>query len=253
MPMETVLKNAAMCTARTACVLLLCGAVQASDWPTIPLPASAQPINVGKGFSAQGVPMDVRAFVSKQPVEDIARWYRQQWAPAVVENRVRGQTVLGRRVGDYYESVQLEATLGGTRGLVALTRVDRPQQRRDENQARLRKWLSRMPADTRVVSDLSSQDGDKQSLFLVMTNAQSESLNRDRLAALMVEDGYVLEREFSAAASRASAPMLGAPGTGGRTLAFRGGGKEALATIYRDPQGRTGVAVNTIAQREPTP
>ena len=98
------------------------------------------------------------------------------------------------------------------------------------------------------MSKMTSEDAGKVSIYLLVTNTQSESLNRDRLKSLMRDDGFKLEQE--AVLDEKTAASLPAGQANGKTLFFKGPGKEAMATIYRDSNGNTAIVLNTITQME---
>lgn len=207
----------------------------AQTWPTLALPPDTNAFGVGETLVANGIPMRVQVFVSTRSPEALTGWFRQQPGVPLVESTFQNKRVLGRQIGEYYQTVELEASALGTRGLAAVAHLKAAQQNRADTQASLDRWLARMPADTQVAMDLRSQDGGKLSLYRVVVNRQTEALNRERLSRLMADDGYTLER------------------TGGpeeNVLFFKGPGKEAMATLRRDSEGRTSIVLNTVSDME---
>ena len=83
---------------------------------------------------------------------------------------------------------------------------------------------------------------------LLLTNLQSETLNYERLKSLMRSDGFDIERESQA--NEKFSAQLPANLANGKTLIFKGPGKEAVATIYRDNNGQTAIVLNIITQME---
>ena len=227
-----------LCAARTllAALALAAGSAVAQTWPTLALPPDANAFGLGETIVANGTPMRVQVFVSARSPATLAAWFRQSLGAPLVESSFQNKLVLGRQIGEYYQTVQLEPSALGTRGLAAVSHLKAAQQNHADTQASLGRWLARMPAGTQVAIDLRSQDGGKVSLYRVVVNTQTETLNRERLTRLMAEDGYTLER------------------TGGpdeNALFFKGPGKEAMATLHRDNEGRTSIAINTVSATEP--
>jgi hypothetical protein len=212
----------------------------AGDWPSVPLPEEAQSSTVAEQMTLNGASMRVRVFVSPRPPSDVAGWFRRTLGEPLVESKVQGKLVLGRKQGDYYQTVQLEAAGTGTRGTVAVTSLRSAQENGAQTRARLEHWLARLPAGTRVVTDMVSRDGDRQSLYMVFVNSQTEAVNRERVLSLMADEGYRLE---------GAAPSGGAgPEAARGSMFFTGEGREAVAAISRGRDGRSAIVLNTITR-----
>ena len=222
---------------RTLFGLLALAAMPASAqaWPPLALPPDANAFGLGETLVANGTPMRVQVFVSARSPDALAGWFRQQLGAPLVESTFQNKLVLGRQIGEYYQTVELEAFALGTRGLAAVSHLKAAQQNHADTQASLGRWLARMPAGTQVAMDLRSQDGGKVALYRVVVNTQTEALNRERLSRLMADDGYTLER---------------ASGPDENVLFFKGRGKEAMATLRRDSDGRTSIVLNTVSDME---
>ena len=224
-------------------VALLPACSCAGEWPSVALPDDVQAFGVGEQLIVNGTSMRLRVFVSPRPASELAAWFHHSIGEPMVESRTQGKLVLGRKQGDYYETVQLEAAGGGTRGTVAVTSLKSAQENAHKTRSSLEHWLSRLPAGTRVATDLASRDGDRQSFYVVFVNAQTETVNRDHLVSLMADEGYRLEHE-------ARPPDELNPEAGGPTLFFKGEGKEAMANIVRRADGRSAVVLNTVTRLE---
>ncbi|MDO9597441.1 MAG: hypothetical protein Q7J47_06955 [Azoarcus sp.] len=227
-------------------ILLLRFAPDASAGePTVELPRSAQPFSVGENIVLNGLPMRMRGFRSSESVDVLVTWFTQGLGSPVVENRLGNTIVLGKAVGEYYVTVQLEPDRNGVRGLTAVSNLvaaDEMRSVRNERSERLRLGL---PHGSRVISDMVSEDRGKQSWHVVVENTQSEQINTGRILALMTQEGFALEHESSAvsALDGTATPALG----DARTLYFKGKGKEAMATVARDEFSRTVIVINTIS------
>lgn len=217
-------------------------------WPTIALPSEASTFDIGKQVNVNGLPMRMHGFVSALKPAQLAAWFRQHMGKPLVENRVADKLILGRVQDEYYLTVQLEPAGTGSRGVATVTHLKTAYDNRAENRANTEHWLARLPAGSKLMSKMTSEDAGKVSTYLLVTNTQSEDLNRDRLKSLMHDDGFKLEQE-AVPDEKAAASLPAGQGTG-KTLYFKGQGKEAIATIYRDSNGNTAIVLNTITQME---
>lgn len=223
-----------------------------ANWPSIALPNNVSAFNMGEQVTINGLPMRARGFVSSASPAQLADWFRQRLGKPLMENSLGAKQILGRAQGEYYLTVQLEPVgvggRSGTRGIVAVTNLKAAYEHRDDTQAMAERWLSRLPADSKLLSQMASEDGGKRSQHLVITNGQGEELNRDRLKYLLQEDGFIFERE--AVAGEKTAAHLPAHLANGKTLYFKSPGKEAIAVISHNANGDTAIVLNTITALE---
>lgn len=237
----------------TAICLSVCMSAWAADWPRIALPPGVAGFEVGQQFSANGLPMRVQGFVSKdQSVSALAGWFRRSLGLPLVENSLGKKLILGRAEGGYYLNVQLEPLgpegRGGSKGLVAVSDLAALNRNRDADAAHDQRLLDRWPAGTRLLSRMASEDNGRTSLHVVLRNGHSESLNRNALIAVMQMDGFSLVQESGMPTALPSgfAPTL----RDAKAFFFKGQNKEGIATIARDEQGLTSVVLNTTAELE---
>ncbi len=215
-------------------------------WPGIDLPAHAQNWSLGDALEVGGVPMRIRGFLSDRPRDEVARSLRQGLGRPMVESRVGDKLILGRADGGFYLTVQLESVAGGTRAWVAVSDLESATRHRERAQSHAQAWLQRLPADSRILSQTASRDGQRLSSQLVYSNGAGAALNGRALTALMQEDGLLLQHEAAADAAPHVAPD-------GRVMWFKGAGKEATAVIGRLPGGRSSVVLNTVTALETMP
>ncbi|KGM56730.1 hypothetical protein N799_02240 [Lysobacter arseniciresistens ZS79] len=162
-------------------LLALATPAAAADWPDVPMPGGAEGIDVAADMLFNGLPMSTRKFRTSDRPDDVKRFYRDEWAGAVVENDLGAGTVLGHLEGRYYITVQIEGVGGGTEATVGImdTRVGKPEQPPGA-------WLAR-PANTEVLSDVQYLDLDGRPRTLALRNTLGPSQNylfyRSRLAA----------------------------------------------------------------------
>lgn len=223
-------------------------ALAQASWPTIALPKDVRAFDIGEQLTINGLPMRMQGFVSALKPVQLAEWFRQRMGKPLVENTLANKLILGRAQGEYYLTVQLEPAATGTRGIAAVSHLKAAYDERAENRASTEHWLSRFPAGSKLLSQMRSEDAGKVSTYLLVVNTQSGNLNRKRLKNLMRNDGFELEHEAMPDNKTGAALPEGI--AHGKTLFFKGPGKEAMATIYRDNHGRTAIVLNTLTQME---
>lgn len=209
-------------------------AAHAAQWREVRLPPGAQGFSLGESLFANGVPMQVQGFLSRQPAPQVLAWFRASLGMPLVENQVGASTVLGRAQGSHYLTVQVEPAGTGSRGLIAQADLQAMAAGREVEHSLQARWLSRLPSGMRLHSLTRGHDGGRHYQHLVLESPHSPSLSSDAINGLMRQDGYALEREV-----RAVAPPS-------RTLHFRGAAQEATAVILSRPDGSSAIVLNTI-------
>lgn len=216
--------------------------------PLVQLPESAIIFPAGDVVTLNGIPMRMRAFSSREPIRKLASWFlKSLGAPLKIDTR-GNSVILGKLDHGYYVTVQLEPSGKQVQGVVAVTDLKAMSQQRLAYRQQLNLWLSAWPYGSRVISDMTSHDQGRSSRVVMVSNNQTETINVNRVTAILKRDGYQLEREVVADATTAAASRL--TSVDGRTLYFRGEGKEAMATISRDEHGNTVTVLNTISTLE---
>lgn len=223
------------------CLLLLTAlawpfaeAAEAARWREVNLPPGAQGFSLGGSLSANGMPMQVQGFLSRQSATEVIAWFRASLGMPLVENRVGISTVLGRAQGSQYLTVQIEPAGSGSRGLIAQTDLPAMVADREEERSLQARWLSRLPSGMQLQSLTRGQDAGRHYQYLVLKSPHSSNLSRNAINSLMQQDGYALEREVQALAPPS------------RTLYFRGAAREATAVILAHADGSSAVVLNTI-------
>ena len=224
---------------------------QATEWPAIVMPKEAHGFDVGRQVTLNGMPMRMQGFVSELPPRAAADAFRQLWGKPLVEMTQGGKLILGRAQDEHYLVVQIEPAAGGSRGIVALSHLKAANDRQASVEAAAQRWLDRLPAGSRLVSDMESEDAGRLSRHLVFSNAQGEPLNRDRIISLLADKGFVLERE--SVPGEPVAPTGAAPLANARVLFFKGAQKEAIASIHQDANGQTTTVLNLVNRLEQKP
>jgi len=220
-------------------LLLPCGAAVSAPtaWPVIAVPAGIETFATGGEMRVNGLPLHMRGVLSARTPAQVAALFRASLGQPLTEHTRDGTLVLGRALGEFYATVQLQPAGSGTRGLLAVSRLGAAPGPHDSPTDRL---LSRFPAGSRLLTQTRSVDGPRRAELLTVSNAMGVESNVRHLRRALEAQGYTLERADSAAS---------APG-GATSLFFKTSGSEALAVIYRDSQGNTAIALNTITRLE---
>ncbi|HEX8603766.1 MAG TPA: hypothetical protein VF774_14065 [Pseudoduganella sp.] len=224
----------------------------AAPWPEVPLPPDAQPYPIGEQLGVNGMPMRLRGFTTDSSLERTAAWFRDHFPRPMVENKVKDRLVIGRGIGtSYYITVQLAPAGTGTRGTVSVTDFRGAAAQMAASRAANEKILAAMPSGTKLLNAMTSTDAGRNSAFFVLANTYSEEANAERVKRMLGAEGLELENDArSAAAGTAALAGLPRGAASGRTLSFRGKGREAIAVISRMPDNRVSIVLNTITAIE---
>ena len=228
-------------------LLLPAAAAPAPAWPHVALPSGATAYQIGEQMSVNGTPTRMQGFVTRSAPLETAAWFRTSLGQPLVETPLLGKLVLGRAEGDYYVSVLLEALpgeRGGTRGTVTVSNLKTAYEKRDATRAINERMLARLPNGSRLMNQLSSTERGRATAYVLATNGHSQQLNRDHLVKRLEAEGYVLERE--ARADQARTLGVPAPVAVGRTLFFKGKGKEAMAVIRPAEEAGSNIVLQTV-------
>jgi hypothetical protein len=230
-----------------AATLIVCASAACasdSDWPMLHMPDGLTLFPIGRQVTVNGMSMRLAGFTSSESPAAVRSGLRRSLGAPLVESQTGARQVLGRADGNFYITVQLIAAGSGTRGTVAVTNLAAAPAARQAYRDATARWLDRLPAGSRIASDMSSEDGGKTAHHLVFANGASPARNRDALIALMAGDGYRVEREVGPdVEARKRLPVRFDDAV---TVYFAGQDKEAIAVILRDDAG-TAVVLNTTA------
>lgn len=226
-------------------LLLAAGWTWATDgWPTMPVPPGARPFSVGPTMAINGIPSRIVGFLSNESPDALRKWYRSALGAPLVESAVRHTIVLGRAQGRYYLTIQLAPVPTGTRGVVSVANMGEAQADQDRAREAAQHWLDRLPAETRILSQVESSDGHQSSLYLVMMNRNGLRTNVDHLKRTLREDGYRAEQD-APTDSRDGQPEWSPRSA---TLYFKGHDREVIAIVMPMSGGRTAVVINRLRQ-----
>jgi hypothetical protein len=208
--------------------------VRAEPWPEVKAPPNARVESVASNMLLNGKPTRLTRFDVQATGAEVLAFYREQFgAKRVVENKVKNDPVIATRQGDYFVTVQLH-TLGGgmQQGTVMTTLLTA----KPASSAVLVDTQKLMPADTKVVSTVQTDDAGKQSLMVVGLNQNSPLANRDHVLEAMLARGFRLSKDDSAPA--------GQPG-GAISLQLASPTEEATVTIADTGRHRS-VLINRV-------
>jgi hypothetical protein len=229
-----------------AVIMLFGGAASLADtsWPVVAIPRGIEPFDMGGDMTVNGLPLRMQGLLSAKSPAQVAALLRAGLGQPLVEDTQGTKLVLGRSMGEFYATVQLEPAGSGTRGLVAVTRlrtaISEHARIKDEGQ----KILSRFPSGSRLVSRTNSTNGNQRDEYLVLSNSHSPEFNVESVKRTLGAEGYALER-MSAPGRVKNAASFQAGG-GGTTLQFKRTNGNAEAVIYRGASGDTAIVLNTV-------
>ncbi len=230
-------------------VLLLPGAAALADvaWPTVTIPHGIEAVDTGGELLANGMPLRMRGILSPKTPAQVAALFRDSLGQPLVENTLGARLVLGRALGEFYATVELEPFRAGTRGVVAVTRLSAAGGQRGAARQAEQRILSRFPSGSRLVSRTNSTAGQRHAEYLAVRNSLGTEFNVEHLKRMFDAEGYTLER--GAAPPRLAHPASTRP-SHGTTLFFKRRDAEVVAVIYRDHGGDTDIVLNTVTAPE---
>jgi hypothetical protein len=204
-----------------------------AGWPQVELPDGARADSIGDDMRLNGVPTRILRFSSAQEPAAVLDFFRGRWGTRRVENSVGPHRLLGRREGDYFITVRVQAHGRGTAGLVSVADL------RAGSHARQRPAGVPLPADSVVLSDLESVDGARRARQLVVANAAGSPANAAFFESRLADKGLRLQRR---------------EGSGARqTLWFDGEGREAMLVLSQQAKASHAVLTLVNTQSEALP
>ncbi len=148
--------------------------------PEFPAPPEARVEWVGKDMSMNGLPLQTRAFVTRDAPDKVARFYRKKWRhgedgrQGYVETSAMAPWSLITRVADgYLMTVQYQKTdFGGTWGYLAISPLPDPK----ADKPVLAKGIPSIPG-SQVLSDVGSRDVGQSGHTILLANKHSLASN----------------------------------------------------------------------------
>jgi len=141
---------------------------------------------VGDALRVNGTPMQVRAFVSAQPMEALLRdvqsgWERNRDRTSVTRDKVGSWTVLNQTVGAQHRSFQVREGGGRLEGYVSLT---------SPREARAPKLAVALPSGMTAVSIIDSMDEGRASQQVIAVSTRSVEASAQALEATLKASGW---------------------------------------------------------------
>ena len=211
-------------------------------WPTPTIPDDVRLFPIGEQLIVDGMPMQLRGFLSDRSPAQLIETWRRSLGPAVVENTVGTTRVLGKNENRFYITVQIRAAGAGSQGTVAITDLGAFAQSHDARRSSTAQLLDRLPSGSTITSQLASKEGNTSTRHIVVVNTHSEALNRDAVMSMMTADGFALEKEITP--DPVDARNLSGPISTAKPLFFKAKNKEAVAMITRTGD-KTALLLNT--------
>jgi hypothetical protein len=182
------------------CLLLCCSSAHAG-W--LDSPDSLQLQSVGSEMRLNGIPMNIRYFITTQPAEQLLKQFQDAWernpGGANVKRSTLGTwTVLNQGLGDEHRSVQVRnAGDGQIEGYLALTS---PQRMREPV------LQLRLPSGLQTLSVLESTDSEMKSQQVTAVSKRSVDATASVLENTLRANGWkVQERRKTASGTRLAA------------------------------------------------
>lgn len=215
-------------------ITLIAGIAGASagSWPAMPLPPQSRVAWVGDDLTINGVATRIQSFSSDLDAAAVLAHFRAQWGAdggKFVENRVNGWHVIGRREGNYYTTVQVNAgTASGSQGYAAISEFP------DRRQVVVASNNFPSPAGTEVLSDLRTNDPGKHATTLLLRSHQSVGGNVGFYRRALPAQGW--RRLAIEAASQQGGQV--------QVMRFDRPGQAAQIVVQTDGKGGSLIAVN---------
>jgi hypothetical protein len=180
----------AACLAARALATVLFGGVasqaRAIDWPEVPVPDQASGEIVSDHMIYNGISMRASRFTVPAELDQVERFYRQNWGKAMVVTPLPGKTVLGHMAsGGYYITVELSGQGKATRGQIGVMQLPGEALAPDL----VGRGFGRLP-DTQVAEDIVYMDTPRHVRTLSMRNRYSPLQNQQYYTRHFAALGY---------------------------------------------------------------
>lgn len=197
-------------------------------WPTLSVPPNTKIESLGNDVRLNGIPMRISRLLSREPADSVAAFYRKALAPDYIERPLLGDRLFSKGLGDYFLTVRIRQ-LGRD---VTETLISVSDARAAKN-AGHRPLGFALPAETRVLSDMESEDSGKISRQLVLANQHAVHANIEFFSNVLAARGY--KRESGG----------GHKNDNSEVLLFAGAQREARLVVSRTEAG-SNVVLTTL-------
>jgi hypothetical protein len=180
-------------------LLLALGAGPAAAVPDFPEPPRAKVASVARDMVMNGIAADVRQFYTKEDVDRVAAFYREEWAeldgkePGYTETSAMAPWWLITRIEDgYLMNVQFQsADSGGTWGYLSLSKLpDKDAQPDPED-------IPPAMKRTRVMSAIKTEDVGQEGRSYLLYNDHSVTSNVDYYRSYYKMRGWGVQADRS--------------------------------------------------------
>ncbi len=215
------------------CLLALSGLVSAAA-PDFPAPPDARVTTVSEASTVNGLPISIRRFEVKRPVEWVLKYYRNRWqysaregVPGYLETEFGEWKMITRSEGDWFMSVQVQPdSFSSSWGHLALSNLKRGS---------FKALGSGVPMmnGSKVLNDTPSSDPGRKARTVMLSNSFSVSSNATYYRDYYTGRGWQIAMDMPIANGKHHA------------LLFKRGTAEAQLTLQPAGDG-TAVVANFI-------
>jgi hypothetical protein len=144
--------------------------------PEFPAPPDARVSWIARSMVYQGLPMQIRAFQTRDAIEDVVDFYREEWDDAddggngyIINKAAEPWVVISRIEEGFLMTVQVQAT-GKDRAWGYLARSRLPTDDHDDPATVKRGKTFPQMGDTAILSEMFSEDPGKKARTMMLKN-----------------------------------------------------------------------------------
>lgn len=202
-------------------------AAPAIDWPAVPLPPGSRGERVTDHMKNNGLDMRASRFATAQSIDEVVRFYQQEWPDRNVVDTLGSKTIVGHAQGDYYVTITLSNLGGATQGTVGTMKMPT-----GEIDYVMGGGFDK-PPNTKVFNDLRYYDTPSESRTLGMVNGLSPYQNYQYYARRLPAGGWRLQKGQKCTLPAAACVAV-----------FEKGDGRMAITLERTADSRTRTVVN---------
>ena len=163
-------------------------AVPAIDWPAVPLPADSAGERVTDHMKNNGWDMRASRFVTSHSIDEVVKFYRQEWPGKAVVDKLGNKTIVGHAQGDYFITITLSDVGDATQGTIGTMKLP------DGKIEYVMGGGFDMPPNTEVSNDFRYYDTPSETRTLSMVNGLSPYQNHQYYVSRLPADGWRLQK-----------------------------------------------------------
>jgi hypothetical protein len=196
--------------------------------PKLSVPGGGGVERLGDAMVINGRPVTIDHIVISLPAADVVHHYRkaldEKSSGKIVEYRLKGDRILGRRIGEHFVTVRVQTARNGTSEAWVMTTVLQPPVAAD---AALPSHLA-LPAGSRLLSNVETVDGERRAYTVIATADAAMSATQDFVKRNLSDRGFSLVASDGSSVDPSRRVML-----------FQRGTEDVMVTIADGPKGRT--------------